>query len=143
MIRESAFKVVDGGGSRLSAAEKTDRWERARKKYEVRYNIGSQCFDCKYVGGGTQLILAACDKIHLIDQRVPRGPHETGSIVASTCYKDMEDNNAKRLAVHQGGSVFAVTGPDGCRLFDMRMLSDASAGGQTRCLYTCKPRTEV
>ena len=74
---------------------------------------------------------------------MPRGPSETGAIVASTCYKDTEDNSAKRLAVHQAGSVFAVTGPDGCRLFDMRMLSDASNGGQTRCLYTCRPRTEV
>ena len=76
------------------------------------------------MGGGSQLILAACDRINLIDQRVPNYNEGRDSIVASTCYKDIEDSSQKRLAVHQSGSIFAVSGSDGCRVFDMRMLSD-------------------
>ena len=50
VVRESAFNVV--GEGRQRDAEKAERWERERRTYETRYNIGSQCFDCKYLGGG-------------------------------------------------------------------------------------------
>jgi hypothetical protein len=44
-----------------------------------------------------------------------------------------------QLAMHRGGNILAACGSDGCRLFDIRNISDE----KYKCLYNCKPAGEM
>ncbi|CAL6018329.1 Collagen_alpha 1 chain [Hexamita inflata] len=102
------------------------------QKYKV---FDKSCNDAIFQSHGKQLIIAAGEKIKLIDQRVNRDQ----MIVSGTYYKQFSEEPVNKLAMHVQGNLLAAAGSDGCRIFDIRNMSEESY----RCLYSVKPKNET